>query len=69
MSIWSNLLSWALSAAKTEAQTNGLKDLQAATGALSTVLTNHAPDLAPTLQPILNQVIQGAIAGIMTKTH
>lgn len=68
MSVWSNLLSWALKSAKTEAQSEGLKALQGASTQLTTVLSQHAPDLAPTLQPLIQQVVSTAIAGILTRT-
>lgn len=66
-SILKGLLSWALSAAKSEGQTVGLKALHDATTQLNQVLITHAPDLAPALQPVLQQVVQGAVAGILSK--
>lgn len=67
MSIWTNLLGWALKTAKTEGQTVGLKALQDATSQLTAAISQHAPDMAPAIQPLLQQVITSAVAGIMTK--
>ena len=67
MSIWTSLLSWAIAAAKTEGQSNGLKALQTVTDDLNQVIATHAPDMAPVVAPLLQQMISSAVAGIMTK--
>lgn len=69
MSAWNELLKWALTAAATEAQKQGLKALGDASLKMNQTIKEHAPDLAPSLQPLINQAVQGAVAGILTKLH
>lgn len=69
MSFASNLLSWAIDAARTQAQAVALQAIQKGTQQLSAAITAHAPDIAAEVDKKLKDVSALAVAGVLSKTH
>lgn len=67
MSLVSNLLHWALDAAKTQAQQAVLTGIKAGATQLTTAIAKGAPDVATFAISKINEGVDHAVAGVMTQ--
>ena len=67
MSLVSNLLHWAMDAAKSQAQIAVLNGMKAGAAQLTTAIAKGAPDVADFAIAKINEGVSHAVAGVMTQ--
>lgn len=67
MSFASNLLSWAIEAARTQAQAVALQAIQKGTQQLSVAIKAHAPDVADEAVSRLQDCVSLAVSGVLSQ--
>lgn len=68
MSLFSNIITWALhAAASDQGKQIALKAVGQGADALLAAVTQHSPQMAASIKPLVDQAVAQSVAGIMTR--